>query len=268
MNRSILFALVFACGCGGGPSSSDAPPAMPEFRTVDQAATAQIRKGSEAPVGQSGYLGVTLAPDSRGRLRILDVASESPAAKAGLLSGDVLLDFGDEEQFRDRIHSSAPGDEIRLSVERRGETAERAVTLGALSRPMKLAERRALMGVQMGEAVESGGAPVTRLTPGSGAEKAGVKTGDILLKIDGAAITTSTGVSDSLSEKKPGDVVTVVLQRNGKTEEVKVTLGADSASEDRSAGYFRGGSYWKKDVYRLAVILIEYPDVKHNPKIE
>jgi M6 family metalloprotease-like protein len=268
MNRSILFALAFTVGCGGAPSATDAPPAMPEFRTVDQAATAQIKKGSEVPVGQSGYLGVTLVPDSRGRLRILDVASDSPAARAGLLAGDVLLDFGDEEQLRDRVHSAAPGDEIKLSVERRGETAERAVTLGALSRPMKLGERRAIMGVTMGDAVESGGAPIMRLTPGSGAEKAGLKTGDVLLKIDGAAISTSTGVSDSLSEKKPGDVVTVLVQRGGKTEEVKVTLAADPASEERLAGFFRGGSYWKKDVYRLAVVPIEYPDVKHNMKIE
>ena len=29
----------------------------------------------------------------------------------------------------------------------------------------------------------------------------------------------------------------------------------------------RAGNYWKKDVFRLAVVCIEYPDVKHNPKI-
>jgi len=75
-------------------------------------------------------------------------------------------------------------------------------------------------------------------------------------------------VSDSLSEKKPGDVVTVVVQRSGKTEEVKVTLGSDPASDERGAGFFRGGSYWKKDVYKLAVVRIEYPDTKHNPTIE
>src|SRR6185503_17267917 len=174
------------------------------------------------------------------------------AAKAGLLAGDLLRDFGDEEELRERIHGAAPGEDLKLAVERNGATLEVTAKLGAISRPMRLAERRAILGVQMGEAVEGGGAPITRLTPGSGAEKAGLKSGDVLVKIDGAPITASNQVSDSLSEKKPGDVVTVVVQRNGAAEEVKVTLGSDPATEERGQGFFRGGSYWKNDVYRLA----------------
>src|SRR5262245_32938341 len=265
MNRLLVVSLLLSSCAGPGPAS--APPPLPEFRTVDQAIAGQIRRSADAPVGQSGYLGVSVLPDSRGRLQILDVAADSAAAKAGLLAGDVLTEFGDEEQLRERIHGAAPGDELKLAVERKGLSLEVAAKLGAVSRPMKLAERRAIMGVQMGEAVEGGGAPITRLTPGSGAEKAGLKSGDVLLKIDGSPITAQNQVSDSLSEKKPGDVVTVVVQRGGKTEEVKVTLGSDPAAEERGAGFFRGGSYWKKDVYRLAVIRIEYPDVKHNDKI-
>lgn len=267
MNRFALCALLFAAGCTGSAPVA-APPALPEFRTVDQAVAGQIRKGGDSPVGQSGYLGVTVHPDPRGRLQIIDVGIDSAAAKAGLQPGDVLLDFGDEEQLRDRIHAARPGDDLKLAVERSGSTLDLTARLGAISRPMKLAERRAVMGVQMGEPVEGVGAPITRLTPGSGAEKAGLKSGDVLVKIDGAAITASNQVSDSLAEKKPGDVVTVVVQRGGATEEVKVTLGGDPATEERGAGIFRGGSYWKKDVYRLAVIRIEYPDTKHNPKIE
>ncbi|MBI3858564.1 MAG: M6 family metalloprotease domain-containing protein [Planctomycetes bacterium] len=267
MKRLLLAALMLPVGCSG-PAPVKAPPALPEFRTVDQALTTQIKKGSETPVGQSGYLGVTVVTESRGRLQVLDVASDSPAAKAGLLAGDVLPEFGDEEQLRERIHGSSPGDEIKLTVERQGSTTEISAKLGALSRPLKVAERRVVMGVQMGEAAEGGGAPITRITSGSGAEKAGLKSGDVLLKIDGSPITAGSQVSDRLSEKKAGDVITVVYQRGGKTDEVKVTLGTDPAQEERGAGFFRGGSYWKKDVYRLAVIPIEYPDLKHNPKIE
>ena len=267
MTRLALCALLFAVGCTGAAPVA-APPPLPEFRTVDQAVKGQIRKGGDSPVAQSGYLGVSVVADSRGRLQIVDVAAESAAAKAGLLAGDVLTDFGDEEQLRDRIHAAAPGDDLKLSVERKGSSLDVTAKLGAISRPMKLAERRAIMGVQMGEAAEGGGAPITRLTPGSGAEKAGLKSGDVLLKVDGAPITASNQVSDSLAERKPGDVVTVVVQHNGTTEEVKVTLGSDPATEERGAGFFRGGSYWKKDVYRLAVVRIEYPDVKNNAKIE
>src|SRR6185295_9102216 len=267
MKRFYLAALVLSLGCSGAPTA-EPPPAMPEFRTVEQAVTSQIRKAGAAPAGQSGYLGVSVAPDPQGRLRILDVASDTPAEKAGLRAGDLLTEFGDEEQFRDRIHAAAPGDELKLAVARGKDSSEVTVTLGALSRPMKVAERRVVMGVQMGDALESGGAPITRVTSGSGADKAGLKNGDVILKIDGAAISASAQVSDSLSEKKPGDVVTVAVQRGGKTEELKVTLAADPAAEERGAGFFRGGNYWKKDLYRLAVVQIEYPDLKHNGKIE
>lgn len=269
MVRPAHLALLLALGCSGGPSTDDAPPAMPEFRPVDRAITAEIKRGVQAPVGQSGYLVVALVPSTRGLLRIADVASDSPADKAGLKAGDLLLELDGEpvddvDRFRDQIHAAAPGEETRIVVSRQGARTELTAQFGALSRPMKIGERRAVMGVQMGEPVESGGAPITRLTSGSAAEKAGLKTGDILLRIDGAAITSSNLVADSLSEKKPGDIVTVVVQRSGRTEEVKVTLGSDPASEGLGAGFFRGGSYWKKDVYRLAVIPIEFPDAKHN----
>src|SRR5262245_25543911 len=205
MNRSALCALLLVASCAG-PGPASAPPPLPELRTVDQAVKGQIRKGADAPVGQSGFLGISVLTDSRGRLQILDVAADSAAAKAGLIAGDLLTDFGDEEQLRERIHSAAPGDDLKLAVERKGASLELTAKLGAVSRPMKLAERRAIMGVQMGEAVEGGGAPISRLTPGSGAEKAGLKTGDVLLKVDGSPITAGNQVSDTLSEKKPGDV--------------------------------------------------------------
>lgn len=270
MNRTFaVVALLLLAGCGAPAARVDAPPALPDFRTVDTAITAKIVKGAAAaPVGQSGFLGVSLERDPQGRLLIVDVASESPAAKAGLLRGDLLLDFGDEEQLRDHIHAAAPGEELRLSVSRQGRTLGVIATLGAISRPMKVAERRALMGVQMGEPVDGGGAPITRVTRGSAADKVGLKSGDVLLKIDGSPIATSTQLSDNLAEKKPGDVITVVVQRGGKSEELKVTLESDPAGEERGAGFFRGGNYWKKDVYRLGVVGIEYPDVKHNAKIE
>src|SRR6185503_5172458 len=140
MTRLTLCALLLVAGCAG-PAPVAAPTALPEFRTVDQAVAGQIRKGGDSPVGQSGYRGISVVPDPRGRLQILEVAPESAAARAGLLVGDVLVDFGDEEQLRDRIHAAMPGDDLKLAVERRGSSLEVTAKLGAISRPMKLAER-------------------------------------------------------------------------------------------------------------------------------
>src|SRR5262249_2614850 len=96
----------------------------------------------------------------------------------------------------------------------------------------------------------------------------GLKAGDIIVKIDDTAVTSLTKLSDALSSKMPGDSVTLTYRRDGKTQETKVVLGADASPGGRARGWDdRLPSYWKKDVYRLAVICVEYPDVKHNDKI-
>jgi M6 family metalloprotease-like protein len=236
-----------------------------EFKTVETAATAQITKKSAASVGQSGHLGVTLK-----KLTIEDIEPNSPAAKAGLQAGDVIVSIDgqaveDAEEFYDFVQAQSPGTTVKIAVTRQGASQEINATLGASSRPMKLAGQRAILGVQIGEAKEGEGAPITRVTPGSPADKAGLKSGDHILKIDDAVLTAQQALSDALSEKQPGDTVTVVVHRNDKDEEVKVQLAADERSGDRD--YFRGGNLWKKPVYRLAVIGIEYPDQKHNDKI-
>lgn len=270
MHRGLHFLVALSVGCASA-TRRPGPDPLPEVRTVETAATAKITRGAGVPEAQSAYLGVYLAGEPDGRLVVADVAEGSPAAKAGVERGDLLEEFGgagvgDVEEFRDRVQSAAPGERVTLAVDRGGRRLELAATLGAISRPMKLGERRAILGVQLGEAAESGGAPITRVSPGSAAEKAGLKSGDVVLKIDDNPVTTPTQLSDSIAEKKPGDRVRLLLQRGGKAEELKVELGADRTS-DAGAGYFRGGSIWRKDLYRLAVVCVEYPDVKHNPKV-
>ncbi len=268
---SILLLLALAA-CGGpqaAPAPSIAP--MPELRTIDTAITAKIGKAPPSIVGQPGYLGISLVDDA-GRLVIADVASDSPAARAGLKPGDVLVSLGGEpaesdDDVRDRIHGATPGDAMAVVVTRRGEKVDVTVKVGAVSRPMRLGEKRAVLGVQLGEAAEGSGAPITRVTKDSPADKAGLKTGDIILKVDDASIASSAQLSDSLAGRNPGDVVVVLFERGGKSETVKATLSSDAAAEARSAGFNRGGSLFKKELYRLAVIGVEYPDLKHNAKI-
>lgn len=60
----------------------------------------------------------------------------------------------------------------------------------------------------------------------SPAQKAGIKTGDIITKIDGSGINDTSDVGSFISEKKVGDTVTVTVWRNGKTSDLKVTLGS------------------------------------------
>jgi hypothetical protein len=59
---------------------------------------------------------------------------------------------------------------------------------------------------------------------GSPAEKAGLKKGDIITGMDGKEVRTIYDFMGVLSDKKPGDVITVVVQREGAELSLPVTL--------------------------------------------
>lgn len=68
------------------------------------------------------------------------------------------------------------------------------------------------------------GVYVTGFGTKSGAEEAGIKTGDIITKVDGVAITDFADLSISIGSKRPGDRVQVTYVRNGKEYTTPVTL--------------------------------------------
>jgi len=70
------------------------------------------------------------------------------------------------------------------------------------------------------------GAYVVEVIKDSPAEKAGLKLGDIMTKIDGVKITDNDGgLASVVSHKKVGDKISVEFWRNDKTQTIKVALG-------------------------------------------
>ncbi|MFC0604556.1 trypsin-like peptidase domain-containing protein [Winogradskyella pulchriflava] len=65
---------------------------------------------------------------------------------------------------------------------------------------------------------------VSEVTSDTGAEKAGIKSGDIIKKIDNVKINKFSDLSGYLKTKSPDDVVNVTLIRDGKKEILPVTL--------------------------------------------
>jgi len=62
--------------------------------------------------------------------------------------------------------------------------------------------------------------------PGSPAEKAGLKRGDVMISFGGAEIANVQDFTFQLRSRKPGDVVKVVVLREGKEVAADVTLEA------------------------------------------
>jgi S1-C subfamily serine protease len=70
----------------------------------------------------------------------------------------------------------------------------------------------------------SQGAVVADVASGSGAAKAGIKNGDVIVEIDGAKVTSVEGVAGEVRKHNPGDQIDVVIVRNGQKQTVTVTL--------------------------------------------
>lgn len=84
---------------------------------------------------------------------------------------------------------------------------------------------RSLIGITITES--RNGLTVYSVVEGSGAEKAGIKEGDLIVKADGKAVNTSEGLNEIRDTKKPGDYITLTVIRNGELTDIKVQLYED-----------------------------------------
>lgn len=66
---------------------------------------------------------------------------------------------------------------------------------------------------------------IAQIVSGSAAEKAGLKTGDLILKVDDTEISSNTALASIISGYNSGDTATLTIQRDGKQQTVTVTFG-------------------------------------------
>jgi len=94
--------------------------------------------------------------------------------------------------------------------------------------------QRGILGVEGGELnsnaskelgiSETQGFYINKVTPKSGAQKAGLTKGDIIVKLDNQNVSTFADLSGYINTKRPNDVVQVTYVREGKSKIVPVTL--------------------------------------------
>jgi serine protease Do len=75
------------------------------------------------------------------------------------------------------------------------------------------------------------GALVSAVEARSPADKAGIKTGDIILAVDGRDIENSIDLPRVIGETRPGTAVTLKIWRQGETKELRASLGEAPAEK-------------------------------------
>jgi serine protease Do len=237
-----------------------------------------------------GYLGIVIK-DLEGAAvrgaRVEEVREDSPAAKAGLKEGDIVVRFDGESvrsagQLRRLVGETPPGREVTIAVTRNGaeqkltatlekghnrEFAERWPFTGAppappgapippdfrfapedmgpgmreFHRELRMGPHHAALpgprklGVQYQE-ISGQLAKYFRLEADEGilvvsvdedgpAAKAGLKAGDVILKIDGKAVTDSEDVRREVGALQSGKEASLTVQRDGRPLDLKLTVG-------------------------------------------
>lgn len=102
------------------------------------------------------------------------------------------------------------------------------VVLGLLSMLLIFAPGARAASPWVGVALESasGGVAVSRVLPTSPAERAGLRPGDVIRSVEGAAVTTPAAFLQVADKARVGQTLHVVVLRSGRTLTLRVQVGA------------------------------------------
>ncbi|MGA0233472.1 MAG: PDZ domain-containing protein, partial [Saprospiraceae bacterium] len=84
--------------------------------------------------------------------------------------------------------------------------------------------RKAQLGVMIEETTDAKGVMITEIIEDSAAEKAGLKPGDVITKINDSLVTDPESLVDQVKDREAGEVIEVGFLRNGEEYVMKVAL--------------------------------------------
>ena len=165
---------------------------------------------------------------------VTSVNEGSPAAKAGLKQGDVIVEYDGRPVARagdlPRVVAETPvGRAVPLKVVRDGKPLTLSATVGRLEEPREenaqpesptptlgLSGRTLTPSVAQQLGVrEQRGVLVVEVRDGSRAEAAGIKEGDVISQIDHHPVATVEDLRQALREHRAGAPVLMLVQRDG-----------------------------------------------------
>ena len=107
---------------------------------------------------------------------------------------------------------------------------------------------------------KTGGALVNSVEKGGPADKAGVESGDIIVKADGRTVNTSSELPRIITQVKPGTRIPVQVWRKGATKDLTITVA--ELKEDEAPKVARKGAPSKEKAKpnRMGLVLFDLTD--------
>ncbi len=151
---------------------------------------------------------------------VTEVQQDTPAAKAGLRSGDVLVSINgnpieDKDAYIMLLRNYTHRDTLEVGILREGRTATLRMTPAVFTQETaeRLAERR--WGLRVQEA-QGSGVRINAVLPNSPAARLGLSPGDVVRQVGGVRVTNTRDFAQAFARHRLAGKVTLLIQRGGK----------------------------------------------------
>ena len=191
-----------------------------------------------------GFLGIViqeLTPELAGSFNleqnqgilIAQVTEDSPAAEAGLKQGDVIIAYQAKPvtkvgDFRNRVSLTSPGSREQLTIIRDNQRLNISVTIGTLSKDKTVAQSSTQSTDEVGLTVQTitpqlaeqfnakagEGVVVSQVRPGSIADRAGIKSGSIIVQVNRMPITSAVDFKREVKKSSASKRILLLIRKN------------------------------------------------------
>ena len=174
-----------------------------------------------------------LGLDTRDGALISNVANSSPADNAGLITGDVILEFNDvsinnSSHLKNVVSSSEPGKRYKVDIIRDGRRKSIYVKLGELPNEPQMAfietDKSSTLGITVQDlnislrkhynlSPDDDGVVVTEMDKNSEAFRSGIREGDIIIRVGTNNVRDSNDFKDLIRTSSRQNTVLLLVKR-------------------------------------------------------